>query len=200
METKQQFYLDIENHLMTDEKPSKYLNYDNLFTEYPFTMIGDLKNAEQSPVYHPEGNVWEHTMLVVDEAAKRKSESSNERVFMWTALLHDIGKPSTTKLRNGKITSYDHDKVGADLSRKFLAEFNEDSAFIEKVSALIRWHMQVLHVVKSLRFADIDGMKKETSVYDVALLGLCDRMGRLGADGGKEEQNIKIFLEKCMTK
>jgi putative nucleotidyltransferase with HDIG domain len=38
---------------------------------------------------------------------------------MWAALLHDIGKPDTTKQYKGRITSYDHDKAGALIARKF---------------------------------------------------------------------------------
>jgi putative nucleotidyltransferase with HDIG domain len=49
-------------------------------------------------------------LLVVDEAAKRKAYSTDQRVFMWAALLHDIGKPASTRLRKGRITAYNHDK------------------------------------------------------------------------------------------
>lgn len=200
MDKKQELFEKIDTHLMKDTKPSDFFNRldDDMFvTEFPFTMLSDLKKTEQSPKYHPEGSVWNHTMLVVDEAAKRKEKSSDENVFMWAALLHDIGKPGTTKIRNGKITSYSHEKLGSEMAVKFLEQFTNDSEFIKKVSALIRWHMQILHVIKSLPYADIKSMKEQTSVYDVALLGLCDRLGRLNSDVKFEEETIRLFLEKC---
>jgi putative nucleotidyltransferase with HDIG domain len=189
----------MNNHLLYDDKPSEFfIQLDNAaYAEYPFTMLSSLKNTHQSPVYHPEGSVWNHTMLVVDEAALAKTKSSDDRVFMWAALLHDIGKPDTTVIRKAKITSYDHDKLGGDLTNKFLKEFSEDEEFIDKVAALVRWHMQILYVIKSLPFADIKSMKKQTSINDVALLGLCDRLGRLCANRKAEEENILLFLEKC---
>ncbi len=200
MGMKQDLYEKMERHLLTDDRPSAYfegLEKEGALREYPFAMLHDLKNAEQSPQHHPEGNVWNHTMLVVDEAAKVKAESSDERVFMWAALLHDIGKPGTTRIRRGKITSYDHDSLGAKMAAEFLKRFSSDETFIKKVTALVRFHMQLLFIVNGLPFADMEHMKQQTSVQDVALLGLCDRLGRLNADRGKEEENVRIFLEKC---
>ncbi|MDF1494929.1 HDIG domain-containing metalloprotein [Caproiciproducens sp. CPB-2] len=199
MSIKQNLFESMEQHLLADEKPSLYfeeLDKTAALREVPFAMLHDLKNAEQSPQHHPEGNVWNHTMLVVDEAAKVKGKSSDARSFMWAALLHDVGKPGTTRIRRGKITSYDHDKLGARMAAEFLKQFSGDEAFIEKVTALVRWHMQLLFVVNNLPFADAEQMKRQTSVRDVALLGLCDRLGRLNADREKEEENVRIFLEK----
>ncbi len=200
--TLRSLYLEIGDHLLQDEKPSVYLNAicsNPAFRQYPFTMLYNLKSTEQSPVHHPEGNVWNHTLLVVDEAAKVRSESGDPAVFMWAALLHDIGKPSTTKVRKGKITAYDHDKAGAELCREFLREFTDDSRFIRKVSELVRYHMHILFVSKNLPFADIRGMRRNTDLNQVALLGLCDRLGRINCDRKKEEANILSFLQKCQS-
>jgi len=191
---------EINNHILLDEQPSIFLNSivnTNIFKEYPFYMLYKLKETEQSPIYHPEGNAWNHTMLVVDEAAKLRNKSRDERVFMWAALLHDIGKAETTKNKKGKITAYNHETVGADLCVKFLQEFTTDDKFIQKVKGLVRWHMQILHVVKDMPFADIKSMKEETDIREVALLGFCDRMGRTNVDKIKEKNNIILFLEKC---
>lgn len=193
-------YLALNNHLLNDEKPSIFLDEiaeNPLFLQSPFSMLSDLKKTEQSPLHHPEGNVWNHTMLVVDEAAKVKTRSKDAAVLMWAALLHDIGKHSTTKVRNGKITSYDHDKVGAKMAKDFLFSFTENESFIEEVSQLIRYHMQLLFVVNEMPFADILGMKRNTDINEVALLGFCDRLGRAKSDRIQEEINIDLFMKKC---
>jgi hypothetical protein len=59
--------------------------------------------------------------------------------------------------------------------------------------------MQILFVDKNLPFADIKTMKRQTDIWEIALLGLCDRLGRLGANRILEEENIKMFLKKCKT-
>lgn len=193
-------YISIEEHLLHDFRPSDYLKKicsTSSFQQYPFDMLYKLNTTKQSPKYHGEGSVWNHTLLVVDEAAKIKMKSKNPKVLMWAALLHDIGKPSTTKKRKGRITSYDHDKVGSELSKEFLSCFTQDKNFIYDVSNLIRYHMQILFVINNLPFADIQGMKNDTDIEEVALLGLCDRTGRLNTDKLKEEKNIEEFLKKC---
>jgi len=178
----------------------KIINDKGIFAEYPFTFLRALVDTEQSPLHHPEGNVWKHTMLVVDTAAKIKRLSENPRAFMWGALLHDLGKGTTTRIKKGKITSYDHDKVGAELCRKFLEEFTDEAEFIEQVTALVRWHMQTLFVVKNLPFGDIKGMSLDVSIKEIALLSQCDRLGRGELNESKikeEKENIKSFIRKC---
>jgi putative nucleotidyltransferase with HDIG domain len=187
---------EISDHLLYDITPSAYFN--SLSYElrlYPLNMLCKLKKVEQSPKHHPEGNVWNHTMMVVDEAAKVKNQSSDSRIFMWAALLHDIGKPDTTKIRKGRITSYDHDIVGAVLARKFLNFYNMDSEFIDRVSNMVRYHMHMLYILKGLPFANPTGMTKETNTKDLALLCRCDRLGRIGADIELEYKNYEEFLK-----
>jgi len=192
--------MEIAQHLLLDKKPSDYLGGILSLPElssYPLELLGRLKDTKQSPQYHPEGSVWNHTLMVVDEAARVKNRSSYPDAFMWAALLHDIGKPSTTRIRKGKITSYNHDKEGARLAELFLTEFTQDNALISHVCMLIRYHMQILFVVKDLPFADLEGIKQNGDINDIALLGLCDRLGRLGVDRKQEKNNIRLFIEKC---
>ena len=196
--TLSEIFHQIEQHLLEDARPSQAL--EQLFAQplpAEFDPLQRLKTTKQSPVHHPEGNVWNHTMLVVDEAAKRRGESKCPEALMWAALLHDIGKPDTTRVRKGKITSYDHEKVGVELARRFLSGFEADKVLTDRVCMLIRYHMQILFVVKDMPFADIKGMKENTDVTEVALLGLCDRLGRLHADLAAEKANVRCFLEKC---
>lgn len=135
--------------------------------------------------------------MVVDEAAKRREQSRDTRVLMWAAFLHDIGKPVVTRFRRGKITSYNHDRVGADLAREFLQVFTEDTAFVEAVCGLVRYHMQILFVTKGTAHTQLKEMKRSVDIYEAALLGLCDRLGRSGAEIEKEKENVVEFLRVC---
>ena len=198
-----QFYQEIELHLLQDEAPSHYLNSicdTPQFREYPFRLIQCLKGIPQSPKYHPEGDAWIHTMLVVNQAAQVKHKSTNPKVFMWAALLHDIGKATTTRTRKGKITSYDHDRAGAKLAEEFLDQFNLEQSFQQAIVHLIYYHMHILYVTKNLPFADIEGLKRNTNVNDVALLGWCDRMGRTNANPKQEKETIDQFLHRLKVR
>jgi len=190
----------IDNHLLYDDVPSIFLSqlYSRPeFEIYPYNMLQKLQSTNQSPIHHPEGNVWNHTLLVVDQAAKRKSESKDAKVFMWAAFLHDIGKPPTTRIRKGKITSYDHDKVGAELAKDFLSEFTDNIPLIENVCSLIKYHMQILFVINDLPFANVNEIKQNSDIKELALLGLCDRLGRTGANQNTEMDNMRLFIQKC---
>lgn len=196
----QTLFGDVERCLMEAARPSEGLQAfleQGRFKKEPFALLALQQHTEQSPRHHPEGNVWNHTLLVVDEAARRKTESTDARAFMWAALLHDAGKPAATRVRKGKITAYDHDKIGAELAGEFLTACKQDEAFIRRVTGLVRYHMQVLYVLNDLPFQDIEGMKQAVHIRDVALLGLCDRLGRTGSDREREEERMRLFLEKC---
>ena len=200
-----EIFLEIEKHLLNDDKPSLFLtrlSEKKVFDKYPFSIIGDLREVQQNPKYHPEGNVFIHTMMVVDEGVKNKEKSSDKRAFMWSLLLHDVGKKPTTKIRKGRLTSYDHDKVGENMARKFLEYFNEDNEFINKVTGLVRWHMQSLFVTKDSRFQRIDEMLKDVDTNDIVLVAMSDRLGRGGLDKNKTKETIdqiNIFKEKIIN-
>ncbi|SHN83033.1 HDIG domain-containing metalloprotein [Desulfitobacterium chlororespirans] len=198
-------FQEIDNHLMNDNKPSNFiieLNKTGIIeTEYPFTLLGALQDTPQSPRHHPEGSVWNHTLMVLDNAAERKHLSSNPQVLMWAALLHDLGKAPTTRMRKGRITSYDHDAVGEKLAGQFLRELTQDERFIHQVAKMVRWHMQILFVVKGLPFANVKKMAAEVSIEEIALLGFCDRLGRgemTPLKKQEEERTIEKFLVRCM--
>lgn len=177
---KQELFAKIVRHLEYDEKPSEYLNGlldEPVFAQESFRPLYLLSKTEQSPKYHPEGNAWVHTTMVVDQAAKVKARSTRPKEFMIACLLHDIGKPQTTAVRKGRITSYGHDEA------------------VAYIVSLVRYHMHILYVIKNLPFARTRQMKKEACIQDVALLGYCDRMGRTGANEEEERETIEKFYE-----
>ncbi|SHH08239.1 HDIG domain-containing protein [Thermosyntropha lipolytica DSM 11003] len=201
---KEEVFRLLEQHLLKDDRPAVFI--DKLDREgilkrvEPFNLLVQLKKVEQDEKHHPEGNVWNHTLLVVDEAAKRRSLSREPRAFMWGALLHDLGKLRTTAVRKGRITAYDHDKIGGIMAEEFLSHFELEEKLVLRIVSLVKWHMQVLFVVKGLPFAAVEDMLQEIEAEEVALLALCDRLGRGGLTEEikeKEEKDVKKFLQVC---
>ena len=193
MKDKDLFY-DIEKHLLEDDIPSKYLRTlitENIGVESKFHILKELSKVLQDPHHHPEGDVLEHTLQVVDEAAKVRGKANNRRAFMWAALLHDLGKEKTTMMRKGRWTAYNHDRVGAEMTRRLLREISDDKEFNDIVCNLTRHHMSYLYITKRLPFGDIKSMVENTDINDVALLTLCDRLGR----GEQSEENKEKILD-----
>lgn len=202
-----ELFEEFESHLINDDKPSDYfrkiINEKEYRDCYPVKILIDLEKIQQNPKHHPEGNVFNHTMEVVDNGAKISKLSSDKRVFMWASLLHDLGKITATKVRKGRITAYDHDKQGEIIAKTFLETFSHDNEFISKVSKLVRWHMQPLFVSKKLPFATVEDMIEETSISEVALLSICDRTGRGPVTRDVEIKEYLIvldFLLECYDK
>jgi putative nucleotidyltransferase with HDIG domain len=197
----------LEEHLLNDKKPSIYLDEiknKGLLDISPLDILPKLDKVPQEQKHHPEGSVWNHTLMVVDQAAKYKHLSKDPRAFMWAALLHDVGKEKTTLKRNGRWTSYDHDRVGGEMTRRIIREISDDQAFNEKVISLVRFHMQYLYVTKRLPFGDIPAMiESSVDINDVALLSLCDRLGRGELNEEKKKEilmNINDFINKISLK
>lgn len=193
----------ITDELIKNKEPSKY--FEDMFLKgnldlEPFDKLKKLKDIPQSQIHHPEGDVWNHTMLVIDNGAYYKKYSNNKKCFMWALLLHDIGKIKTTKLRKGKWTSYNHDNVGAIEAKEFFIKLGvKDNEFIEKVENLIRYHMHFLYISKDLPFGNKEKMVKEVDLNDISLVFLCDRLGRGGLNKEDKEnvvKDIEGFMEK----
>lgn len=171
----------VDKILLESEKPSeeiKKLIIDGDFDIEPFDKIKKLQQINQNPKYHPEGSVLNHVLLVVDKASQLKELSVDKKSFMWSAILHDIGKLTTTRIRKGRITSYDHDIEGEKISIHFLDKLTDDNKFKKRVSKLVRWHMQPLFFDKNLPFFKPKDMINDVEYKEVALLSLCDRLGR----------------------
>ncbi|MBC7958795.1 MAG: HDIG domain-containing protein [Vallitaleaceae bacterium] len=194
----------LNDHLLNDDRPSKFLReiveLPDFKSTKPYSLLYQLTLTEQNPTHHPEGNVWEHTLQVVDVAARFKHLSSQPEAFMWASLLHDIGKATTTKKRGGKITSYNHDVEGAQMATHFLKEVTHNIELVNTSSRLVRWHMQPLFIQKNLPYARIQDMLADIAPSEIGLFSLCDRLGRnkdTMEDLKYEVASVTGFLKLC---
>jgi tRNA nucleotidyltransferase (CCA-adding enzyme) len=106
--------------------------------------LAALEGVPQDPRWHPEGCVWTHTLMVVDEAARlRKGDGDEVRDgwLVWSALLHDLGKPARTSVAADGIRSYGHDELGAELAAALLVRLRAPAASVTAVEALVRHHL-----------------------------------------------------------
>jgi len=107
--------------------------------------IDAMRGVEQPKQYHPEGDVFVHTMLLLRHAAWKKPD------LMWSALLHDVGKPRTQTFKDGVPHFYGHEALGAEMAGDILARLRFSSASVDAIVPAIRNHM---------RFASVHAMKK----------------------------------------
>lgn len=105
-----------------------------------------MKGCAQPPQFHPEGDVFIHTKLVMDELA------SSSAVVAFGGLLHDVGKPSTFRIAD-RIRFDGHDRVGAAMAEKICKRFRFSNSETNAITELVRDHM---------RFKDVRQMRLST--------------------------------------
>jgi len=193
--------------LMLADKPSIGLYFLNhklkLIYGALIDMFPELKaliGCEQREKFHPEGDVWSHTKLVVNEAAKYRDELPEEwqLAFMWGMLLHDVGKPSTTKMgKKGYLTSYSHDKVGGPIARTFMERLTNNHELIDKVCSIVELHMRPRLFKDGTKLAAWKRLQNRCPLNILAYVSIADGDGR----GTKEKlgKTDPVFIE-CMNK
>lgn len=194
---------ELEKVLLTNEKPSIYFKKlkENNKLEEDFPEVSDLIGVIQSLIHHPEGDVFNHTMMVIDEAAKLKDKATNPLAFMYSALCHDFGKVLTTRTKeDGKIISYNHERAGLKLVRKFLDRISkkEDDEFRNYVLNMTEFHMQPNQLanqnskLKSTRKL----FSRSICPEDLVLLAKADALGRtVSQDYSIKEAYLKNALK-----
>jgi len=115
-----------------------------------FPELEALMGCEQDPRWHPEGDVWTHTLHCMDIfAAERIGDEREDLTVGLAVLCHDFGKPTTTRRQDGRITARGHDLVGVDLTRQFLHRMTQEADLVESVVPLVAFHPAPLQLYRA---------------------------------------------------
>jgi poly(A) polymerase len=107
-----------------------------------------MKGVQQPRQFHPEGDVWVHTLMILESLPHPCS-----RTLAWGALLHDVGKPATFRVAPDRIRFDGHVEVGVAMATEICRRFRMSNDDTEQIAALVANHM---------RFADVPRMKQST--------------------------------------
>jgi tRNA nucleotidyltransferase (CCA-adding enzyme) len=107
-----------------------------------FPELEALIGCEQNPRWHPEGDVWTHTLHCMDVFASERIGIEREDLIVgFGVLCHDLGKPATTlREESGRITTKNHESIGVDFARRFLGRMTDEAKLIEEVVPLVAGH------------------------------------------------------------
>ncbi len=176
--------------------------------------LADTINIKQDYRWHPEGDVFEHSMQSLDAAAQLAYNNEQEKlVLLYAALCHDLGKVSTTTqdkegpstgLRTG-IHSYGHAEAGEQLACNMLKHITHNKQLRDQVATLVRWHMVPIQLVESE--SKLNAYKRlasrlapHTNIAMLAKLALADKRGR-NPDGHEPlattPSDIDAFLQRA---
>lgn len=116
--------------------------------ERSYPELHALVGVEQEPDWHPEGDVWTHTLMVVDRAADiarqpERAFTDDERLqILVGALCHDLGKPATTERRDGKIRSPGHEEAGERPARNLCRRWSFSEDVVRAAVAITTNHLK----------------------------------------------------------
>ncbi len=192
--------------LLSSEKPSLGLSAGmtlDVFSEISPEFVA-LSETEQDPDWHPEGDVWVHTLMAVDEAAKivqqEELEEEKKLVVMLATLCHDLGKPAVTEEKDGRIKSHGHEKAGEEPTRKFLAKMLINNTLKEKVVQLVANHLipTTLYITEKKRgIKTKDGAVRRlaerihpATIQELVLVSEADHLGRGFSDPENREEML----------
>lgn len=171
---------------------------DRLFPE-----LQALVGCPQEPEWHPEGDVWVHTLMVIDQARRRIADLDHPRqvTVMLGAVCHDLGKPSTTAVLDGRIRSIDHEQAGVEPARALLDRLNIHTLggfdVRQHVLGIVAHHLKPLSFSKAVPQAGDSAFRRLAQKVDLELLARVAESDCLGRSGDFDCRGIRWFLERA---
>ncbi len=135
--------------------------------------VDKLIGCEQDKIHHPEGDVFTHTVMVMENLPK---DASDELIL--AGLFHDIGKPATFEIKeNGKIATPGHENVGADITETIMRRMKFPTKTIVKTKLFVANHMKFM-VTPKMRKSRLKRFFQLDNFQDLLVLHKADCMGR----------------------
>lgn len=195
---------ELKKALLKAERPSVFFEILREMEQLDiwFPELKALIGIEQSPVYHAEGDVWNHTMMVLDEAAKLRDRVAQPYPFMLGALCHDLGKAVCSEEKDGVIHAYGHETKGLPIAEAFLHRITNETKCIDYVL-----NLTLLHMKPNTAAAMGSSIKSTNKMFDSATdpealvaIALADDRGRISQkhSGDNEAfltQRLEIYRE-----
>jgi poly(A) polymerase len=152
--------------------------------------IAAMKGVQQPPQYHPEGDVWTHTLLMIEQL-----HAGTPATLAWGVLLHDVGKPPTFRpvSETGDRIRFDgHASVGERMGEEICRRFHFSNEDIEQIVALIANHM---------RFKDVERMRAATLKRFVRMPRFNEHMElhRLDCTSSHRHLNAYNFIQRMLA-
>ena len=176
--SKERVEEELRKCLLKGKKPSIFFDTLNKMNQldYWFKEIKDLISIKQDPIYHPEGDVYIHTMQVIDRAVKYRNKCKSYE-FMLLCLTHDFGKIICSENINGRIHAYEHEVKGMPIIDNFIKRITNRKEAITYLK-----NMVPLHMLPNKCASDNSRIKKTNKMFycaieptDLIYFSYCDK-------------------------
>jgi poly(A) polymerase len=185
--------IELMDKIFPSMKSSKLFNlFPNVF-DIIFPDLFKLKGVPQSPLWHPEGDVYTHTMLVLDHLLSNKLCAP---LIILAAIFHDFGKLTTTEYQNDGYHSFGHELISTDMAKDWMTRLKFSNDHIEYVTWLVKNHMKLHN--PGLKKSSLKRLMSDGDIAGLCLLTLVDCLGANGdiTEYLKYEDRIKDILSE----
>ena len=164
-----------------------------------------LYDCPQDHEWHPEGNVWVHTLMVIDKARQLNGDLDRPRLatIMLGAVCHDLGKPQTTATIDGRIKSPNHEAMGVEPTTRILDRFNVNTLdgfnVRAQVLGLVAEHLRPMAFSKSRETVTDGAFRRLAQKVDLELLARFARSDCHGRAGTFDCSGIDWFLDRARS-
>jgi tRNA nucleotidyltransferase (CCA-adding enzyme) len=168
-----------------------------------FPELDALVGCPQEPEWHPEGDVWVHTLLVIDQARMRIDDLDHPRrvALMLGAVCHDLGKPATTAFVDGRIRSLDHEEQGVPPASALLDRLNVHSLHgfdvRREVIGMVANHLKPGMFAKAQPPVGDGAYRRLAQKVDLELLARVAKADCEGRGGGFDCSAMDRFLDRA---
>ena len=168
-----------------------------------FPELEALVGCEQEPEWHPEGDVWVHTLMVIDQARTRIDDLDRPRqmAILLGAVCHDLGKPATTAFIDGRIRSRGHEEAGVGPTHAFLDRLNVHTMsgydVRHQVIGLVAQHLKPGMWHTSTNEVGDGAFRRLARKVDLELLARLAKADCLGRTGTFDCSAMDWFLERA---
>ena len=195
---------EVEKLLLHAKRPSRglALALDLGVVDQVLPELRPLVGCEQEPEWHPEGDVWVHTLMVIDKARELNGDLDRPRLItvMLGAVCHDLGKPATTAFIDGRIRSMDHEQAGVEPTLSLLDRLNVHSIdgfdVRSQVVGLVANHLKPGMFRKAPTVGD-GAFRRLAQKVDLELLARLAKADCLGRSGDFDCSAMDWFLERA---
>jgi len=178
---KERIYTEFKKLLLKSPKPSvgfEFMRELGMLKYYP--ELEAIVAVPQSPKWHPEGDVWIHTLMCVDKmVALKTGDEKHDLKMMFAILCHDLGKATHTQITPEKISAIGHEQAGLKPTESFLYRLTDEHDFIKSILPLVEHHLAPsIYYRGKAKDSTIRRLSTKVNIEELVTVARADFLGR----------------------
>ena len=179
---KERVYTEFKKLLLKSQKPS--IGFELMrklgITQKYYPELHALIDVPQSPIWHPEGDVWIHTMMCIDQMVTLKcGDEKQDLKMMFAILCHDLGKATHTQITPEKISAIGHELAGREPTESFMYRLTDEHDFIKSLLPFVEHHLAPsIYFRGNAKKSTIRRLATKVNIEELVLVARADFLGR----------------------